>query len=399
MFHDPIVPSVYAAYYWGAPPWGASQQASPTFPFPFGANAPILLTGTSGFDYNTSVTPYMLQYNLNVQRQIAEGTILSLGYVGSHGVHLMSQIEQNPPIATVDSAGVYHFGSVNAAGRIVGNPRVNPNLSIFTDIGPISSSRYNSMQASLNRRLTRHVQAQVAYTWSNCIDNGATLGSLNSNTPGTVENPYNQSVDKGPCGFDVRHTLRVNGLATLPFKGNRLVEGWQLSGIASANTGLPFNISTGFDAVGYAGSGTPRPNYVSGCDPTSGTYTWLGNQYTAQTPSSWFNPNCFTVQAPGTLGNVGRNIGIGPSIFDLDLSIAKDTRITENTRLQFRAEFFNILNHPNFALPSAAVFVAGPTGACTATGDGCASPNIQAGKITATAGTSRQIQFGLKFIF
>src|SRR5207248_11710313 len=125
---------------------------------------------------------------------------------------------------------------------------------------------------------------------------GSPVGSLHGgNSPTNYENPYDRSTDRGLCYFNVKHTLRVNGLVALPFRGNRLVEGWQISGILSANTGLPFSISTGFDRVGYQGSGTPRPNYVSGCNVAVGLV------------NKWFDPSCFSLQAAGTLGNVGRN--------------------------------------------------------------------------------------------
>ncbi len=386
IFHDQITPSVYAAYFWGAPPWGSAQQSNPTYPIPFSAITPTLPTETSGFNYNTNTTPYMIQYNLNIQREISSGTVFSIGYVGSHGVHLISEIEQNPPIATIDPNGVYHFGSV-VAGKIVGNPRINPNLSIFTNLGPISSSRYNSLQVSLNRRLTHNTQVQVSYTYSKCIDNGATLGSLNSNSPGTVENPYDQSVDRGVCSFDIPQTLRANGLVALPLHGNRLIEGWQISGIETLSAGLPFNISTGFDDVGYQGSGTPRPNYVGGCNIQVGAV------------NEWFNPACFSVQTPGTLGNLGRDVGRGPHFIDTDIALLKDTKLNETFRLQFRAEVFNLFNHPELGLPASAIFTAGAAGACTATGAGCGNPNATAGRITTTVSSSRQIQFGLKLIF
>ena len=169
------------------------------------------------------------------------------------------------------------------------------------------------------------------------------------------------------------------------------MEGWQVSGIVTASTGVPFNINDGFDdlAVG-AGTNpgtTPRPNYVPGCQLQVGSV------------NEWFNPACFSVPAPGVPGNVGRDLGRGPNLQNTDFSLTKETRIKEALRLQFRAEVFNIFNHANFALPAASVFTAGVTGACTASGAGCGLPNSQAGRITATATNSRQLQFGLKLIF
>ena len=111
----------------------------------------------------------MIQYNLNIQREISPSTVLTVGYVGSHGVHLITGIEVNPPTPTIDASGVYHF--TNAAGTP--NPRLNPALAYFPTEQTISTSAYNALQVILNRRITRNLQAQVAYTWSRCMDNGA----------------------------------------------------------------------------------------------------------------------------------------------------------------------------------------------------------------------------------
>ena len=137
---------------------------------------------------------------------------------------------------------------------------------------PGTTSRYNSLQVSVNRRLTHDVQAQVAYTYSRCIDDGGfPIGSLNGgDSPTTYENPYSASIDRGLCFFNVKHALRINTLYPLPFHGNRFKEGWQITGISSATSGYPFSISTGYDRVGYAATGTPRPNYVSGCQVAVG---------------------------------------------------------------------------------------------------------------------------------
>ncbi len=373
MFHNPYLPPNYGGDFWGNPPWQTLQQSNPVYPTPFvGSVNPPLPTAPSGFDYNTNTTPYLLQYNLNVQREIVPGTVVSLGYVGSHGVHLLTQIEQNPPALVVNN-GVDYLGSL-VNGKIVGNPRLNPNLSVFTDFAPISSSRYNSLQATFNRRFARNVQAQVGYTYSRCIDNGSFWASYNTNSAATVENPYNQAADKGVCNYDITHTLRASMLVALPFHGNRFKEGWQVTGIVTANTGLSYNISDGIDQVGYTSSGTPRPNYVSGCQVQVGHV------------NEWFNPACFALQAPGTFGNTGRDTGRGPDFGTTDIALLKDTKITESVRAQFRAEFFNIGNHQNLGLPAAAVFTT-------------SGVNPSAGTITNIVGTARQIQFALKLVF
>jgi hypothetical protein len=127
---------------------------------------------------------------------------------------------------------------------------------------------------------------------------------------------------------------------------------------------------------------SPRPNYVSGCQVQVGHV------------AEWFNPGCFSLEAPGTLGDVGRNTVIGPGLFDADLGVLKDTRFKENINLQFRAELFNILNRTNYGLPIAP---GSQGGASLFQAGGATIPT--AGQIFTQAGTPRQIQFALKFIF
>jgi hypothetical protein len=171
----------------------------------------------------------------------------------------------------------------------------------------------------------------------------------------------------------------VNGLAALPFHGNRIVEGWQISGIVSTYGGVPFNVYTGFDRAGFGSTNNySRPNYIGGCDPYAG----------AKTVVRWFNPACYTLQPVGTFGNTGRNSLRGPSFFNTDISLSKDTKLSEQFKLQFRAEFFNIFNHENLFFPNSMLFSA-------------SGPNTNAGRITASnpGSTPRQIQFGLKLNF
>jgi len=140
---------------------------------------------------------------------------------------------------------------------------------------------------------------------------------------------------------------------------------------------VPFTVTTGFDTALLGNNfATPRPNRVAGCDITAN-----------QSRIHWYNRDCFQLQPIGTLGNSGRNIGTSPSYSTLDMNLAKDTRITEATTLQFRAEFFNILNHTNFSYPTLGAFSSSGT------------PNPNAGTITSIVGTSRQIQFALKLLF
>jgi len=391
LFYDPISFQAYQAPLGTAPPWYSSTQNNATYPFAFQSITPLLPTQGNSWDWNLTNVPYMIQYNFNIQRELVAGTVLTLGYVGSHGVHLITGIERNPEIPTIDANGIYHF----ATSTTVINPRINPALGSFQTLEPITTSAYNSLQASVNRRMTRNLQAQASYTFSKCLDDGAFgISSYNgAGSPSGVMNPYNQAIDHGPCSYDINHVFRINGLYSLPFHGNRLIEGWQISGIISAYSGAPFNVNTGFDrAVSQASFNTPRPIYApSNASLTVGgvTYPACNGDPSVGSLNLWFNPNCYQLEPVGTYGNTGRDSLRGPGFFDMDIALLKDTKINEQLRLQFRAEFFNILNHENFDLPANSVFSA--SGAINAT----------AGRITDSnpGSTPRQIQFGLKLMF
>src|SRR5581483_5918251 len=120
-------------------------QPAPTYPTPFTTLIPPVPAVAPGWDYNTHVTPYMIQYNANIQREISSGTVVSVGYVGSRGVHLFTGTDQNPVIPAIDSSGVYHFANV-INGNIVPNPRLNSHFSFLNNNIPAAYSRYNSLQ-------------------------------------------------------------------------------------------------------------------------------------------------------------------------------------------------------------------------------------------------------------
>ena len=383
--HVPFFPGNYTSAFATSAPWNNFQQFNVTYPFLTSLAASTALpTLSPGWDWFNAVDPYMIEYNLNIQRQLL-GAVVSVGYIGSAGVHLESSEELNPPVAPIDANGVYHFGSLQTVGgklTLVSNPRIDPNLGSIPSGVTGTNSRYNSLQATVNRRFSGIVQAQVAYTYSSCIDNGGLyLGPLNPNGGGTYENPYNPKIDRGLCNTDIKNNLRINAIVALPFKGNRFVQGWQLAGIGTIQSGLPFNPTDGYDVACNSTCG-PRPNVIVGCNALT------------HTVAQWFNPACFPLEAVGTLGNLGRDTLIGPNLRQMDLSMTKDTNINEAYRIQFRVEVFNILNRANFSLPSAALYSAGAVA-----GTGVVTQS--AGQITSTipSATSRQIQLGLKFIF
>ncbi|MGZ5529749.1 MAG: outer membrane beta-barrel protein, partial [Limisphaerales bacterium] len=333
IFHDMYEARTYANPFWNAPPSTQLQQQNGGFPVPFTSSS-VPPTPTNTVTAPISSTPYLMEYNLNVQREILPSTILTVGYVGSRGVHLIIGPYINYPTPFVNSNGQLQFSTLSSAGRITMNQFLNPQFGTITSFAPAALSRYNSLQTSLNRRFSHNVQAQVLYTWSRCIDNGSgTFNFENTVVGAVVSNPLNYAVDKGRCGFDINQSLRVDGLYALPFRGNRLVEGWQISGIFTASDGPPFSVTDGFNQSGL--NNNIRPNIVPACKASVGTV------------NEWFNPACFAIQPVGTIGNEGRNTLTLPGVTNFDVALLKNTKIpkiSENFDVQFRAEFFNVFN-------------------------------------------------------
>jgi TonB dependent receptor len=379
IFYNPIRARTYASGYYFNPPYALSFVPLPQFPNPFpGALPPP--AQLVGVDYFPGATPHMYQWNFNIQRQLFESTTLTVGYVGSRGLHLYAARDVNPVLPTVVN-GVQVFGvpkGPNAVG-IVSNPRLNPKAAALSSEAPVGDSSYHSLQVGLNRRFSHGLQSQLSYTWSKCMDNASGTYGLEGGIPWS--NPLNGSFDRGRCLFDRPHVFRLSGVYAFPFQRNILVKGWQMSGGLQVQSGGPWNVTIGFDQTGNAINGNPnRPNIV-----IPGDQIITGDLY------HYANPAGFSLPAPGTLGNLQRDFLAGPGIVNLDYAVMKETQIKEQLRLQFRAEFFNILNHANFALPNANAFVQ------TVNGGGASNPTF--GTITATSTASRQIQFALKLLF
>ena len=387
-FFDVIMAREYIFGFSLAPPFGLGAKANPTYGPAFaGGGTPNLPALSSGENYQISQTPHMYQYNLTIQRDIGFGSILSVGYVGAAGIHLLNNYEQNPPTPVIDANGVYHFATLSPAGKVVGNPRLNPAVGPLPIKSAVGHSNYNSLQVGLNRRFQNGLQFQVSYTYSRSMDNDSSSNGLeSSNSSNTEMNPFNLSQDRAPSDFNRTQSLRVSSVYSLPFHGNKLIDGWQFSGLLTAASGPPFTIITGFDQTGFLQNFAGRPNLVPGCAPNA--FEGLATQ--------WFDPKCFSLNAFGTFGNLGRNTGFGPDLWNTDFALLKNTRvpkISDSFNIQFRAEIFDIFNHANFGLPNTTMFTA------AANGGGNLNPN--AGRITsiATPTPARQIQLALKFIF
>jgi hypothetical protein len=266
------------------------------------------------------------------------------------------------------------------------NPYLGAGFFWYTE----GNSSYNALQIDVTRRLTHGLQFRGNYTWSKNLDmNSGLTGAQAQNQAQMILNRNDLRQDWGPSALNVASQASISALYALPFgKGQHwmgdargfagaLIGGWQLNGIETLLSGFPFTPQIGSNRSGDGDTRNPdRPSL----NPAFSGPVILGS------PNGWFNPNAFVLPTAGTYGDLGRGVYRGPGLAELDMSLFKTTRITERTNLQFRAEVFNVLNHANFDTPNATVFSG-------------TSYNPSAGLITATATSSRQIQFGLKLFF
>jgi len=349
---------------------------------------------------------YMMTWNLNVQRELTPSTSVMVGYIGNHGVHMENRADDvNLVLPTATPSG-YLWPYPAGSGTII-----DPAASDIRGIYWGGDSAYDALEAMVSKRMSHGLQVQGSFTWGKNIDTGSAS---------TIGNPYSNSISspfwfcnscrRGLSDFNIGHTLVVNYLWDVPTPrnwgplGSHLLGGWEVGGIITAEDGVPITPIIAGDPLGL-NSADPfaYPNRLTGAGCTS--LVNPGN------PNNYIKLNCFALPtapaslvsqctpfnaAPGTcsnlLGNSGRNIVIGPGIATWDFSLFKNNHIkliSENFNVQFRAEFFNILNRPNFATPvdNSTLF------------DQNGNPVGGAGAVDKTSTTAREIQFALKLIW
>ena len=343
-------------------------------------------------------TPTLLAYSVKLEQKVARATTLTLGYTGSHSYHQILSGDLNEPAFTTLTNGTIYYPTTTKA---------NPALANSTSWYSTGSGNYNALVVDLRHDLTHGLRLRANYTYSKNLDNGSAWNtSVSANTPAFTEVPSLPALDYGPAATDVRNAAALNASYDLPFGdgkayfasvrgvGGRLISGWSLSTIATVQSGFPFSPQLGYNPTGSGDSRNPvRPNV----NPAFSGAVYAGGS-TAARVAQYFNPAKFSAPAYGTVGNVGRDTLVGPGYSDWDLSLLKATKLTERARLQFRAEFFNILNHTNLQVPNEVVYTSGPTQGTVANQTAAAVVSPTAGVITSAA-TSRQIQLGLKVLF
>jgi hypothetical protein len=339
-------------------------------------------------------TPTVLAWTFKVEQQIAPSTSLTIGYVGSHGYHQILSEDQNTPATVVCPSPSCPASLATGTVFYPSTTKANPKVANTTSWVSQGISNYNGLEVDVRRQLSHGLQLRGVYTFASNLDDGSAWNtSVSANTPAFVMYPGNPGLDYGPAATNIRHAGAINGTWELPHEplanpfAKELVEGWSLSGIATLQSGFPLSPQLGYNPTGNGDTRNPvRPNLAQ---------DFHGPLY-AKTVKQWFNPAAFAAPYPGTFGNVGRDTLTGPGLSELDFALAKSTTIHERLRAQFRAEFFNVLNHANFTTPNPVVYSSGPTPK-TPTAE--AAPSSTAGVVSATATTSRQIQFGLKLLF
>ncbi|HZT58232.1 MAG TPA: carboxypeptidase regulatory-like domain-containing protein [Pyrinomonadaceae bacterium] len=396
----------------GNPPWtttvnsnwggGSNNLADdPTFRSLDTIN-PGLKNAVAGVSANTGFNavdvhfrpPDSYQWNLTVSHQVLKDTVLEVSYIGNEGHHIWRRGVNFNDVLPQNRAKV-------AAAFFANDPNLNnivtqslrfPNLGPITMSESTGNSNYNGLQVWLNRRYSNRFSYSVAYTWSHALSDVP----LTSFTSGTTD-PFNYHLDYGDADLDRRHSFVANAVYEMPrFKewgsvANAFLGGWQVNMIASYYGGIPLDVYTGVNANYFGLRATPsnggfRPNLVPG-QPI----------YLSTSAATLFvNPAAFTLPAPGTFGNLSRGLVRQPSLKNVDFSMNKNFQLTERYRLQLRAEFFNIFNHPNFngfgnSLGSSG-FTGNNSNIFTFTGNG------QFGQLNSDRGP-RTIQFGIKMNF
>ena len=362
----------------GPPTPGLAEAPTGTGPAIAG---PSPFTGFNWYADPHMQRPYADQFNFGIQQQLGSNTVLTANYVGSRGHRLDVGFSGNTGKTPSAVANYLPTGATTSSPY----PYITP-ADFDTAIG---KSSYDALQVSLNARAFHGLTYLISYTWSKTLDLGCTgwYGVEGC----SIQNPYDLKNDKGPAGTDVPQIFSAAWVYEVPFgKGHRysssngilnyIVGGWTLNGILSFSSGIPFFVGASGDIAHIA-------NNTACCALGFGNYERLnfsgGDPYAAnQSPAQWLNTAAFTVPAPGTFGNLGRDTLRSDWFKNLDLSLFKQFPITESKRLEFRFETFNLTNTPVWNVPDVNI-----------------SDGNKFGTISSTANTARQLQFGLKLYF
>jgi hypothetical protein len=338
-------------------PYGSAGVSNP-FPAEFGPTTP----GPSAtFPQDISLYPYfslhfrlpiVLTYNLTVERGIGKSWLVRAAYMGSTGTHLNGTGDQEAGLLAMNPATYIPGQSTEANTQ---QRRPYPNFGPLYELDSEVHSNYNALQLTLQKRFSQGFAFLSNFTWAKSMDDFGPGGSGGHQNPsGSNTCTCGRNFDYGPDTGDVSKTFKLSGnyrppAAHLKGPAGSLINGWELSGIATEQTGFPYTIyaedDNAFSGIGNDHADLTVPN-IKGAILSSG-------RSHSQLVQEWFNTNAFTANAIGTFGNSGKNVLRGPRYFDTDMALLKNTPIKEGVSVQFRAEFYNALNNVNFGMPDA----------------------------------------------
>jgi outer membrane receptor protein involved in Fe transport len=323
---------------------------------------------------------YAQDWNVTVERQLSSSFGVTLAYVGTKGTHLQIVENVNQPFLLPNGnyGTVRPFQTLPLSSPILPAQCAAPNppctFGTLNRIDSPGNSNYNAFWATVNKHFSHGFEFLASYTWSKSFD----YNSLSSAETIPLQNAYNPRGDYGPSEFDVRNRFVVSGFYELPFKRNRLVSGWQMGIVTQAQSGSPLTPLL-VAGVGPGVNLTVRPDVTGPVRVTGSPFQWFANKSVFQSPCT--GPNACHP------GDMQRDSVSGPNFVNTDFNITKDTKITERVTLQFRTEFFDIFNHPNFGNPN--------TTTTSSTFGQITSTRFPAGDF----GSAREIQFAMKLMF
>lgn len=370
------------------------------FPTCTGCTAPVtsytFLTGV----FNPVHSPTSLQWHAEIEREIARGLTATATYAGSNSYHIPRQVDGNYNLPCRFDQGQPVFdGTCGTAA-----PQLGRGVTLLGRLFDANAS-YHALTAALTGRRAA-LSWSAGYTFAKAISESDTTNSgvIVSGVPSSSQYPADLKLDRSESTFSIRHRVTGNVIYELPFaRGRKLLGGWSIAGLSEFRSGVPFSVMAGFGITGVGDTvNNPDRTNILRSNPVVGRV------------DEWFDPKAYALQNQGYLGNAPRTSVRGPGFDKLDLSLLKNFRLSEASTLEFRAELFNILNHPNYGLPANQLYAGGvpqfdhtPTAAelaalpcrLTAAQAQTTSCNPQAGVISTTVGTPRQIQLGVKWSF
>jgi hypothetical protein len=365
----------------GNPPFAVPVSFSPSTATPF-VTLGDAFSLASGSVSPSSVahsykTAYVSEWNFNIDQQLGKDYGVTAGYYGSKGTDLNMATNYNQPIN-----GVKPFAALSASSPI--DPGVPlGNITVYNSIG---NSDYDGLWVTGKRRFAHGLQFDTSYAYSKSLDYNSQIQQ-----GVTVQNSYNIRGDRGLSDFDVRNRFVISGVWALPWRGNRLKEGWELTLIEQAQSGNPLNFHISTTTLS-GGLTVIRPD-VSGPVMTG---VFPSTNGSAAAVSYIQNPTVFFDQGATGFGTLGRNVIEGPGFFNTDFALVKNTRINDRFTLQFHVDAFDIFNQANFGNPSTTLTTAGQFVPSTTSAFGV----ITGTRFTAgDFGTSRQLQLSMRLKF